>query len=61
MIGGGEAHGNGGGEPIDPNEQGMSISVSSKGGPRRRRISIFRGSKRENIGEEEMGGGGGGG
>ena len=38
----------------------MRISASSKGGPRRRRLSILWGSKRENIGEYERGGGWGG-
>ena len=31
-----------GGEPLDPNNRGMSISASSNGGIRSRRISIFR-------------------
>ena len=45
-----------GGWGVYPNERGTRISTSSKGGPRRRRISIFRESERENIGEEERGG-----
>ena len=51
----GAARGNGGG-PKDPNKQGTRISVSSKGGPRGKRISIFPGRERENIGKEERGG-----
>ena len=51
--------GNGGGE-VDPTKQEMRISASSKGRPRRRRLSIFQGNNRENRGKEERRGGGGG-
>ena len=49
----GVAHGNTGGEPVDPTERGMRISASSKGGPRRWMLSISRGNERENRLEEE--------
>ena len=53
----GALRGNGGGE-VDPTKQEMRISASSKGRPRRRRLSIFQGNERGTRGEEEMEGGG---
>ena len=43
------------GGPVDPTDRGMRIRTSSKGGPRRRRISIFRGDEKEKRVEEERG------
>ena len=49
-IGRGRRVGTGGG--VDPTKRGVRISASSKGGPRRRRLSIFQGNQRENIVEK---------
>ena len=52
----GRGRGIGGG--VDPTKRGMIISASSKGGPRRRRLSVFQGNERGTRREEEMEGGG---
>ena len=48
----------GGGEPVEPTKQGMSISASLKCGTRRRRLSKFWGNEWENRIKEEGGEGG---
>ena len=41
-----------GGRTVYPTKRGMRISASSKGGPRRRWISIFQRNERENRSKE---------
>ena len=49
------------GRAVYPTKQGTRISASKKDGPRKKRLFIFWGNKRDNRGEEEGGGGRGGG